>query len=75
MENYYSSYGLVNIGINTERNRISLFDVDNLRLSTAEAEIIMQEYIDEFPQDGKFGKNEVGVCEDWDDGMYSAEIL
>lgn len=73
MDPYKSSFGVVGIELK-DNDRIELFD-EYMQLTQAEAEIVMQEFIDEFPQDGKYGKNEIGECEDWEDGTFVAEIL
>jgi len=73
MEHFKSSYGTVVVEIQGERLNLQ-FTEDNL--GCAEAEICMQEYLDslEDKDNGKFGKNEIGRVEEWEEGLFVADI-
>ena len=75
MEMFESSFGMVKIEMsNTARIELSFVD-ENGGGGEAEAEICMQEYLDSLDKEdnGKFGKNEVGRAEIWEneDGSQS----
>ena len=67
MEKFESSFGEVLVDLFKDRTRIELRFVDD-EGGEAEAEIAMQEYLDSLDKNdsGKFGKNEVGRAEIWE---------
>ena len=67
---FNSQFGECTIEVKEERISVVFEDSD---LGASEAEIVMQEYCDLYPQGGKFGQNEVQKSEEFD-GEFISEI-